>query len=318
MVSRKKLRECQQQLTSSAEEEGARTEQLGLDILPCGELRLTSMPPLSTVSAFQKSSLSRATFPNSQTTLFDTSQYQTYLSSDRLVRIFPWLDRERVLLAIAQACFLSQSDFYEFSSLRLLFLKTSSDSSQAIGEQTLRLSSVPSLKWGMWGLGNCGMGGAGFPKAGNESSVWVLTGNVQCRYVEPDRLRLRDCLESDGVFVDRHRAGDRYYREEAPTLRALGKGSGNGVFKVQEPDGSTRPLAATESERLMGWSVGSSKHGITAEGKEILISTTRRQKMLHNGIIPQEIEDICNNLKFLFDCIDSRYNLSIELRGLKS
>ncbi len=58
-----------------------------------------------------------------------------------------------------------------------------------------------------------------------------------------------------------------------------------------------RPLSATEFERLMGWPVGCTKKGVTASGEEISISKTQRQKMLGNGIIPQEIEDICNNLK---------------------
>ena len=58
-----------------------------------------------------------------------------------------------------------------------------------------------------------------------------------------------------------------------------------------------RPLSATEFERLMGWPVGSTEKGITASGQEISISKTQRQKMLGNGIVPQEIEDICNKLK---------------------
>ncbi len=58
-----------------------------------------------------------------------------------------------------------------------------------------------------------------------------------------------------------------------------------------------RPLSATEFERLMGWPVDSTKKGITASGKEITISKTQRQKMLGNGIIPQEIQDICLSLK---------------------
>ncbi len=61
--------------------------------------------------------------------------------------------------------------------------------------------------------------------------------------------------------------------------------------------GNPRPLSATEFERLMGWPVGSTEKGITASGKEIAISKTQRQKMLGNGIIPQEIEDICHKLK---------------------
>lgn len=57
-----------------------------------------------------------------------------------------------------------------------------------------------------------------------------------------------------------------------------------------------RPLSATEFERLIGWPVCSTEKGITASGKEISISKTQRQKMLGNGIVPQEIEDRCNKL----------------------
>ncbi len=58
-----------------------------------------------------------------------------------------------------------------------------------------------------------------------------------------------------------------------------------------------RPLSATEFERLMGWPVCSTERGITPDGKEITISRTQRQKMLGNGIVPQEIEEICHKLK---------------------
>jgi len=58
-----------------------------------------------------------------------------------------------------------------------------------------------------------------------------------------------------------------------------------------------RPLSATEFERLMGWPVCSTERGITPDGKEITISRTQRQKMLGNGIVPQQIEETCNKLK---------------------
>jgi len=58
-----------------------------------------------------------------------------------------------------------------------------------------------------------------------------------------------------------------------------------------------RPLSATEFERLMGWPVGCTERGVTPDGKEIKISKTQRQKMWGNGIIPHEIQHICNKLK---------------------
>ena len=235
---------------------------------------------------------------------------------------------------------------------------------------------------------------AGCHKTAAEFSLLVVTGNVQCRRIEPDRPTLQECLDSDGVVINsvsgkpidesltlkasshkagmgnlkhpvavvgslsekaesrlavmyRSATGSRTYAEECPTLRSLantgGKHQGgSGAWKVVEYKGEDylvssqlpeeacslastcshlrsgarprrlkdglaalipmsyrrqRPLTATEFERLMGWPVGCTEKGITPDGKEITISKTQRQKMIGNGIVPQEIEDICNKLK---------------------
>ncbi len=312
--------------------------------------------------------------------------------------------------------------------------------------------------WGIVAPGRSETAGDGFPKTDPESSLLVVTGNIQCRKIEPGRPTLQDCLDSDAVAInsasfesidesftlrpnlgrngnphhpvpyvlDQHPQGDlashiylpsadrlnreetpaltspcgtypfafvgspsngwqptsespaltssgwlhspsaetqksvlrfavmyrsatgsRLYTEESPTLRSLantgGKHQGGGgAWKVVEYKGEEyvvpnslpdecstlaateayiksgdrprrvkdgkpslipmayrrqRPLSATEFERLMGWPVDSTKKGITASGKEITISKTQRQKMLGNGIIPQEIQDICLSLK---------------------
>ena len=263
--------------------------------------------------------------------------------------------------------------------------------------------------WGIALRGSSGTAVAGCHKTAAESSLLVVTGNVQCRRIEPDRPTLQSCLDSDAVVINsvngkpidasltlkasshkagtgnlkhpvavveslsdqesatptnpnantqkaesrlavmyRSATGSRTYNEEAPTLRSLantgGKHQGgSGAWKVVEYKneqylvesgigshactldctgqfatnrkrpislktgkrkdlpisyrGNPRPLTATEFERLMGWPVGCTEKGITASGQEITISKTQRQKMLGNGIVPQEIEDICNKLK---------------------
>ncbi len=386
-------------------------ELLELGSIQSGQLRKTSSPQQFSGRGSQAVSLSRQISEQSQMTLFDVCQYQTYLSRDFLVRIYPWLVTERDLLAIAQACFLSSSDFYDFSSLNIAWLKMFSDCSTATTGPTLRQSSGASPKWGMWGLGSFAMDGAGYHKIDQGCSLWVISGNVQCRKIEPYRSSLQECLDRDGIAVNsmnsqpidesftlkanshksgngnhKHPAplilddhqdvgriyedraptlrtpigggatfavmyrsanGDRIYPNESPTLRSLANTSGNhqggsGAWKIVEyksqeyvvttelpeetsalaateaytktgarprrvKDGKAalvpmgyrrqRPLSATEFERLMGWPVGCTEKGMTADGKEINISKTQRQKICWNGIIPQEVEDICLNLK---------------------
>lgn len=128
------------------------------------------------------------------------------------------------------------------------------------------------------------------------SSVLVITGLVGQERIDPLRKSLADCLETIGTVIDQHPDGDRYYSEIAPTLRAQA-GSG-GCFRVKLPDGDLRPLSATEYENLMGWEPDCTSRGINGpDGREILISRSRRQQICANGIIPPEIADICSNLK---------------------
>lgn len=303
--------------------------------------------------------------------------FPTALSLARLVPTFPMLEKEQVLQAIADNCFLSSSDFYVSSSLRFLSLKMLPDSSVVAQLppvlQQLELFSVTNKadgvypnkhirsreqlqntimarisskccgtldKWGITVPGKLGTATGGFPKIESDSLLLVFTANIQCRKIEPNRLTLQACLETKDLsgIVYRGAAGDRFYIKESPTLRSLGntKGhqAGSGAFKVVEYQKKNivdtnlaakeiyiekgkrprkikygqacpilrgyqglRPLTANEFERLMGWEVNSTAKGITPAGKEIEISKTQRQKMLGNGIIPQEITDICQQLK---------------------
>ncbi len=368
---------------------------LGQDSNLYGGLRVIDMQQQYFAADFPKQCSSKQMSEPCQMTLFDLSQYQIYLSSAVLARIFPRLDLEPELMEFVEACFLRDSDFYDLKSFRLSSLKTYKGFSAAVTAQTSKKSSQRLGNWGMWGVGNSETGGDGCPKTAAESSLLVISGNVQCRRIEPDRPSLQSCLDSDGVVINsvngkpidesltlkanshkagtgnskhpaavveslnekaesllavvyRGAAGDRTYIEEAPTLRSLantgGKHQGgSGAWKVVEYKGeeylvesgggdeactlycngqlatnrkrpmnlktgklkdlpysyrgNPRPLTATEFERLMGWPVGCTEKGITRDGQEITISKTQRQKMLGNGIVPQEIEDICNKLK---------------------
>jgi len=447
-------------------------------------------PPLSTANDFQKSSLLKQISAPSQTTLFALSQYQTLSVQAHLAPIFRLLGVEQDLMDFVAAFSLSSCDFFDSSSLKCFFLKTSRGCSAAapiqVQDMQLELFSDTALgdgaspkkhvrarnqlrnsirarissgysaslaHWGMTVVGRSETETDGFPKTGPESSLLVVTGNIQCCKIEPGRPTLQDCLDSNGIAVnsanqepiddsftlranscrsgnqkhptlvvqdvqrcrhksdslhlnsglslptsgvfkgcpiyaetplDQHSDGDlashrylppfdrvyddlppsfkasrsfavmyrsasgsRIYTEEAPTLRSLantgGKHQGgSGAWKVVEYKGEEyavvvglpdecstlaateayiksgsrprrvkdgraslipmayrrqRPLSATEFERLMGWPVGCTEKGITRSGKEINISKTQRQKMLGNGIIPHEIQDICLSLK---------------------
>lgn len=249
-------------------------------------------------------------------TLFDTSQFQTCLSLDFLVKTYPWLETEQDSLEVAQVCFLRDSDFFKPSSLVPLSLRTWRVCSQLTGEPISNPYSNALMNWGMWGHGRC------------------VTGIVGCRKIEPERLSLQDCLidskalyinepvrhrkgagserrfrkvsdfsraitssfiENYLVILDKHPSGDRIYSEYSPTLRSTTNGGGH-PFRIIEGE-AVRPLQGIEAERLMGWPENSTEKGITQEGEVITISKTQRMKALGNGVIPQEIEHLANSLK---------------------
>lgn len=210
-------------------------------------------------------------------TLFDTSQFQTCLSGDFLVKIYPWLETEWDSLEVAQVCFLKDSDFFKPSNLVALSSKTWRVCSQLTGEPISNPYSSALMKWGTWGRGKC------------------VTGIAGCHRIEAGRLSLQDCLIDGGdKILDRHRAEDRIYTEYSPTLRTCG--SGGHPFQVLK-NGIPRPLQAIEAERLMGWPENSTEKGIDKQGNEITISRTQRINVLGNGVIPQEIEHLANSLK---------------------
>jgi len=199
----------------------------------------------------------KRTSGNSQMTLFAVSQYQTYLSGVRLVQGFPWLGKESGLMAIAEACFLRDSDCFDYSkfrvsSLRMLKgflvvaptqspsmqLELFSDTNLEVGEsQSQHIRSRSSLrnyikarilseysgsleKWGIAAPGSSATATAGCPKIDHEFSLLVVTGHIQCCKVEPNRPTLRDCLDNcnSATILDQHRDGNRFYHDQSPTL----------------------------------------------------------------------------------------------------
>jgi len=235
-------------------------ELIELGLIQSGQLRKTSSQQQFLGKGFQPVNSSKQISEQSQMTLFDVCQYQTYLSPDFLVKICPWLATEKDLLAIAQACFLSSSDFCEFSSLRIAWLRMCSDSSTATMGRTLRQSCGASPKWGIWGFGKFGMDGAGYHKTDKESSLWVLTGNVQCWKIEPDRPTLSECLDVNSepidesfrlrtpVILDQHSDGDRIYEDQVPTLRT--PTTGGTTFAVMYRSASGDRICPDESPTL--------------------------------------------------------------------
>lgn len=239
----------------------------------------------------------------SQMSLFPVYQSPTYLSLDRLVQTFPALATELDLMAVTQTCFLRESDFCDFKSLAHLSLRMLQESSAATADKISQLSSARSLNWGIWVAGKSAMDLNTSPKTGSEFSLSVFTGDVRCNLVESDRPLLTDCLDDGGIaVVDRARGGDRIYNKIAPTIRTAsrdknGKQGGSGAFKVLDKDDSKRPLRPHEIEKLMGWNENSTANGITTDGEMVAISNTQRHRILGNGIISAEIENICNNLR---------------------
>jgi len=428
-----------------------------------GESNSVIQQPLSIANDSRQSNLLKQMSKPSLTPLFALSQYQTLSVQAHLAPIFRLLGVEQDLMDFVAAFSLSSCDFFDSSSLKCFFLRTCKASSAVAPTQPqntqLELFSGINLEdgesqrkhvlsrtklknsirarissgyfgslgnWGMSVVGSSATETDGFPKTDPESSLWVITGNVQCPRIEPDRPTLQSCLDTGEKILDqkpggerpladicvmpdrlnreetpaltspcgthqfafvgspsndwqatsespaltssgwldspsaetqkyvlrfavmyRSATGDRLYTEKAPTLRSLantgGKHQGgSGAWKVVEyrgeeyavvvglPDECStlaateayiksgdrprrvkdgkpslipmgyrrqRPLSATEFERLMGWPVGCTEKGITRSGKEINISKTQRQKMLGNGIIPHEIQDICLSLK---------------------
>jgi hypothetical protein len=222
--------QCQQVDISSPVVAATPKEQATLDTTPCGlsstsqEKSSNGLPPSTASDSLTHDSLS-GTSPSSRTSLFSLSPYQTFSSGEVLARISPRLENVPVLKAIADACFLKESDFCNFSSLNFSYLKTSKDCSAQGKEKTSSKSSKRLQKWGIWGLGSSETGVAMSHKTDPESSVWAFTGDVRITSPKPYKKTLAECL--GGSAPINSVSGDPV--DQAYTLRqsSFKQGTGN-------------------------------------------------------------------------------------------
>lgn len=257
------------------------------------------MQQQSTEKDSPESSLYNQASENCQTSLFSDCQYQMSLSQAVLALISPWLEKEPGLKEFAVSSFLSSSECYDYSSLRVLSLKMSKESSTSTKAKHFRRSSNRLDNWGIAAPGKLGTAIGLFPKTDADFSVWAYTGNVWSESAYSTRKSLASCIDGTAI-VYRSGEGDRYYEDFAPCVRSPGvtngKQAGNGAYKVVGFDGKLRPVKATEVEKLMGWEEHSTAFGMTEDGTIISIPTTHRIKALGNGIIPAEISEILGNI----------------------
>ncbi|MEH1828256.1 MAG: hypothetical protein V7L22_23465 [Nostoc sp.] len=240
--------------------------QLPQDTNLSGRSNATPTPQPSTKNdSPQPNSLSK-TLPLSPTNLSVYSQPQTLLSVEVLAKISPLQAIAPDLKEIAQACFLSSSDSFKSSSLRLYFGKTLVQCYLVEEGKTSSKSLMRLQRWGIWGIGKLETETATSPKTESDYSVWVFTGDIRATEPKPTKKTLQEIFEAAAipvkVYVDgvaeatespaicsggwQHRSplhrdkrgasfavlyraagGDRIYTEESPTLRSLSNTGGN-------------------------------------------------------------------------------------------
>ncbi len=253
----------------------------------CGELRMIDMQQQFFATDFPKQCLLKQMSEPCQMTLFDLSQYQICLSSAVLARIFPQLDVEQELMAFVEACFLKDSDFYDLKSFKLSSLKTCKEFSAAVTAQTSKKSSQRLGNWGMWGDGNSETAIAGCHKTDHESSLLVISGNIQCRKIEPDRRTLQECLDDGETIVDQSPSSSRTLDDSAPSEKASAVQKKAVVYRSATGDRLYTEVALTLRSLA---NTGGKHQGGGGAWKVVEYNG-------EDGIVPNEIEDICLKLK---------------------
>lgn len=198
---------CQQQDTSSLGPAETPKEQLTPGTprcMPCStnQGKNNSGQQLSTGSDSPESISSNKISAPSQTSLFPVFPSQTALSLPFLVQTFPLLGNVPDFLAIADACFLKDSDFCDFKSLRSSSLKTLMDSLARTKVLPSRRSLNRLDSWGIALPGKSVTATDTSPKIENESSLWVFTGRVEAQAPKLHKKSLRECLEVLGAPVN--------------------------------------------------------------------------------------------------------------------
>lgn len=193
-----------------------------------GQLNTTNTLPQFTGDASPKRKSSSATLPDSQMSLFDPCQYQTFSYLDLLVRISALRELAPGLKAIAANCFLKGSDFCDSSSLVFSYLKMSKDCSPTTTDKPSAKLSPRLRRWGIWGLGSSATETDTSPKTDRESSAWVFTGDVRCQSPIAGKKSLKECLQGDVIPVRGRPDRGLWQVNEAPTLLAAAEW----VFKL--------------------------------------------------------------------------------------
>jgi len=88
------------------------------------------------------------------------------------------------------------------------------------------------------------------------------------------------------------RQNGRRFKENGEPAFTLTRQDIHGIF-----DGKTiRTLTPLECERLMGWPDGWTRYGINTEGNTVEISDTQRYNLTGNGVVPQVVSSIIENM----------------------
>jgi len=88
------------------------------------------------------------------------------------------------------------------------------------------------------------------------------------------------------------RQNGRRFKENGEPAFTLTRQDRHGIF-----DGKTiRTLTPLECERLMGWPDDWTRYGIGAEGNTVEISDTQRYNLTSNGVVPQVVSNIVENI----------------------
>jgi hypothetical protein len=247
------------------------------DTNPSGRSKTTLTPQPSTENDFQTPNSLSKTLPPLATNLSLTSSVSISSLAVHHARISVLLENAPGLKELADSCFLSSSNVCKSSSLQLFYWSKFQQSYQVERAKTSSKSLMRLQKWGMWGIGKCGMETDTFPKTDNDYSVWVFTGDIRAMEPKPTKKSLQEIFETQTipvkVYVDgveealesptfcaggwQHRAplhqdkrgasfavlyraagGDRIYHDQSPCLRSPNN-AGTGAYKIREYQGET-------------------------------------------------------------------------------
>jgi DNA (cytosine-5)-methyltransferase 1 len=124
-----------------------------------------------------------------------------------------------------------------------------------------------------------------------------LAGAQKIETIHRSRTQIKRIYGINGVSPTLHRytGGHQDVKIAIPVLTP------NWMEKKQDThgiiDGKTiRILTPLECERLMGWPDGWTRYGIDAEGNTVEISDTQRYNLTGNGVVPQVVSSIMENM----------------------